>query len=67
MRAAAAIVSLVIAFGLGVFDAAFGATSNRWCFGIFPIDIVDCKDRSLAALHKKMEQLYADALADVSV
>jgi hypothetical protein len=56
--------SVGIALGIAyVFSSAFAAPVNPWCFGIFPIDIVDCKDRALTALHKKVERLYADALS----
>jgi hypothetical protein len=48
------------AFGLSV---PVTAATNPWCFGLFAVDISDCKDPRLRGLHNTVDALYRKALA----
>ncbi|WP_213290445.1 hypothetical protein [Bradyrhizobium sp. sGM-13] len=53
----------MIAVGLACGTSRVSAATNPWCFGVFPVDIMDCKDRRLRALHKRVGALHEEALS----
>jgi hypothetical protein len=63
MRAITFIIAIACIF---LTPAAAAAPPSQWCFGvfgIFPVDIIDCKDHQLGALHVEAESLYVQALS----
>jgi hypothetical protein len=59
MRAIAALFVIGIACSSNPTVAA----QNPWCFGPFPVDIIDCKDARLFALHSEVESLHSKVIS----
>ena len=52
---------------LGLFSAAYTmpvvAAPNSFCFRLFPVDVISCKDVRLTSLQDKVDQAYSTALS----
>jgi uncharacterized protein YecT (DUF1311 family) len=59
MRAASAL--LPIAFVVCSLTNAMAAPAS-WCFHIFPVEVIECKDTRLTRLHRELDRLYAKSL-----
>jgi uncharacterized protein YecT (DUF1311 family) len=62
MRTIVFLFTIAIGIACGLSTPVTAAT-NPWCFGVFAVDISDCKDPRLRALHNTLDALYRKALA----
>src|ERR1700687_5693679 len=54
---------VLFAFGIVCRSLPGMAAENPWCFGLFPVDIIDCKDDQLFTLHNEVEVLHTKVIA----
>jgi hypothetical protein len=56
-------VPALFVIGIACSSVPAVAAQNPWCFGPFPVDIIDCKDAGLFALHNEVESLHSKVIS----
>ena len=54
---------VIFAIGIAFHSLPVMAAHGPWCLGLFPVDIIDCKDDRLFKLHNEVEDLYSKAIS----
>jgi hypothetical protein len=54
---------IVVAAEIALSSLPAAAARSPWCFGLFPVDIIDCESDQLFNLHNEVEDLYAKAIS----